>query len=123
MALQCNMCDSMNTFVLKQDKYRKVRGGHSRFLNIMCASCDTKLFLYQKDGPGPLKRAYLDRIHAPEKLVGLEKIKPIEAIANIVCKKCKITIGMSYVYAKERRGAFLLRPGFFLKKLTKGVWE
>lgn len=50
----------MKTFI--SDKYRIARGGWSRYLQVRCESCDYKLFNYQKDGPGPLKRSYMDRI-------------------------------------------------------------
>ena len=44
------------------DKYKKVRGGYSRLLEISCEKCGSVLCHYQKDGPGILKRMYFDRI-------------------------------------------------------------
>src|SRR3989338_8331432 len=54
------------TSKFKSDKYRKTRGGYSRFLNVLCEHCGAKILVYQKDGHGPLKRLYFDRIFAPE---------------------------------------------------------
>ncbi len=48
---------------LKQDKYRKDRGGSSKLLDISCKRKRHHLFYYQKDGPGIIKRLYLDRIY------------------------------------------------------------
>jgi ribosomal protein S27E len=109
------------TFKLKRDKYRKARGGYSRFLNLYCSGCKSHLFLYQKDGPGPLKRAYLDRILAPEILSSYQHEKLI-TVPNLACLKCGVVVGSPYVYAKEKRPAFLLNPSAFLKKVGKGMY-
>ena len=47
----------------KNDTYRQARGGYARLLAVHCATCGTHLFSYQKDGPGIVKRLYLDRIY------------------------------------------------------------
>ena len=86
-------------FRLKNDKYRVVRGGYSRFLNIYCSSCRFFLVLYQKDGPGILKRLYVDRIF--NKVI-LNKGK------EFTCKSCKKVIGTFYIYKKENRPAIRL---------------
>jgi hypothetical protein len=49
-----------NKFI--NDKYKKVRGGYSRLLDITCEKCGNHVCYYQKDGPGILKRMYFDRI-------------------------------------------------------------
>ena len=67
---------------LKQDKFRKSRGGYSRFLIINCEKCEGFIALYQKDGPGPLKRMYLDRIFSPKSLVGLEPQRSEAAVGH-----------------------------------------
>lgn len=100
-------------FTFKKDQYRTARGGHSRFLNVFCDSCSTHLFLYQKDGPGELKRMYLDRIHAPE--TNNKK-------GDFACPKCGKVIGTFYTYEKEKRSAIRLYQGSVLKKQTKGVY-
>jgi len=62
----------MSSIKFKNDKYKKVRGGYSRLLDIQCAKCKEHLLFYQKDGPGILKRMYLDRIFESPKYSGLE---------------------------------------------------
>lgn len=47
---------------IRKDKYFKKRRGYSRIIKVKCAKCNKTLFLYQKDGPGWLKRCYLNRI-------------------------------------------------------------
>ena len=102
----------------KSDKYRKARGGHSRFLNVLCEHCGAKILVYQKDGPGLLKRLYLDRIFAPENLANFEKL-PINKIPNLACSKCKSVLAIPYTYQKEQRKAFRLFVGTVTKKITK----
>ncbi len=65
---------------LKKDKFRRDRGGSSRFLTIICTICKSILAQYQKDGPGELKRMYLDRI---SNSILIEKGK------NYCCPKCE----------------------------------
>lgn len=108
----------MQKFSLKQDKYRKSRGGYSRFLNIFCHHCGTKILTYQKDGSGELKRMYLDRIIIPDKLSKLKNLS-VKNIPNLVCSKCKYVIAIPYVYPKEKRNAFRLFTGSIIKKVTK----
>lgn len=111
-----------NKFKLKSDKYRKARGGYSRFLNIYCSTCKSFIFLYQKDGPGTLKRAYLDRIFAPESLSNFQNISDIKDVPTLVCSNCKSLIGTPYIFKKENRKAYLLDPTSFVKKICKGVY-
>ena len=103
---------------LKSDKYRKARGGYSRFLNVLCEHCGAKILVYQKDGPGPLKRLYLDRIFAPENLANFQKL-PINKIPNLTCSKCKSVLAIPYIYKKEQRKAYRLFVGAVTKKITK----
>ncbi|PWU24140.1 hypothetical protein C5B42_00565 [Candidatus Cerribacteria bacterium 'Amazon FNV 2010 28 9'] len=108
-------------YKLKQDKYRKVRGGCSRFLVIHCSSCSTILMIYQKDGPGILKRAYFDRIFSPSLLVESLKKGALSQIDKLRCSQCNTLIGSPYLYEKENRPAFLLIPGSFSKKICKST--
>lgn len=93
----------------KQDKFRRSRGGYSRLLEIKCEKCHQLLCRYQKDGPGPLKRMYIDRI--------------IDLYAKsgkgLVCHKCGHILGTRYVYEKEKRPAFRLFEGSVKKKIVK----
>jgi len=108
----------MQKIKLKQDKYKKVRGGYSRFLEIKCEKCSNVIAIYQKDGPGPLKRMYADRIFSPEKLSKLQN-KKNKKIPNLVCSKCKQVIGIPYIYQKEKRPAFRLFERAVTKKIVK----
>ena len=66
-------------YSLKNDIYRKARGGYARLLNISCRKCKQLLFVYQKDGPGNLRRLYLDRI-LPSLSLSLKNQKCFTAI-------------------------------------------
>ncbi len=102
-------------FKLKNDRYRKNRGGYARFLNILCDSCSAHLVLYQKDGPGELKRMYLDRIFAP-------KIKT-KKTGDFKCSACKKVIGTFYNYKKENRPAIRLYQGSVVKQVRAGIYS
>ena len=97
----------------KSDKYRKNRGGHSRWLLLHCEKCGSSIATYQKDGPGILKRLYLDRIVAPE---GLEE----KGGKNLICPRCKILLGIRTIYEKENRPAYRLFAGAVGKEVIKG---
>ena len=111
-----------NYFLFKRDKYRYNRGDYSRFLNIYCNDCKNFILLYQKDGPGILKRLYLDRIFAPSTLKDLQNTTNINIIKNLTCPKCNSLIGIPTVYIKENRYSFNLQQGSIIKKLTKGIY-
>lgn len=108
----------MTHFVLKKDKYKSARGGHSRLLNIHCYKCNHLVLVYQKDGPGNLRRLYLDRIFSPEKLTGLQQ-QPLKSIPPLKCPKCDFVIGFPYMYDKERRKAFRVFQDALIKKVRK----
>ena len=82
--------------LFKNDKYKKNRGGYSRLLLLSCDKCEKPISFYQKDGPGILKRLYLDRIIGSEILTD----------KNLVCKKCKTLLGIRIIYKKENRPIF-----------------
>jgi hypothetical protein len=98
----------MSQFKLTNDKYRKARGGRSRLLEIICANCQTPLFKYQKDGPGILKRLYIDRI---------QNFKSQQS--QLICPKCREHLGTLIIYEKENRPAFRLFAGAITKKIVK----
>lgn len=76
------------------DKFRQNRGGWSRLLKISCKVCNNFLFYYQKDGPGPLKRSYIDRI--------IKNKSPLKWKNEFVfCPKCNSCLGFNEPYAKE----------------------
>lgn len=94
---------------LQNDTYKKVRGGSSRLLDISCAKCGCHICSYQKDGPGHLKRMYLDRMN------GLE----FDVMDNLHCPDCRELLGMRMIYKKEERAAYRLFAGAVSKKILK----
>lgn len=93
---------------MKNDKYSQARGGWSRILDIRCEKCDSRVCFYQKDGPGPLKRMYVDR---------MIDLRPSES--KLVCSSCGQELGIQITYAKEKRPAYRLFQGSVNKKITK----
>jgi hypothetical protein len=104
--------------IFKRDKYKSARGGYLRLLNLHCRECETIFAEYQKDGPGTLRRLYMDRIVAPTKLVGLEK-QNLKNISPIKCSKCKLIVGMPCIYKKENRKAFRIFQDAVIKRIKK----
>jgi uncharacterized CHY-type Zn-finger protein len=94
-------------YKLKSDKYKSARGGHSRILNVTCAHCDAHISYYQKDGPGMLKRMYLDRI-----------INADTSSRELICGACSHTLGVKFTYDKEQRLAYRLFAGAVQKKVV-----
>jgi hypothetical protein len=83
------------------------RGGNSRVLEISCSSCKTVVTHYQKDGPGILKRMYVDRF-----------INNNPKSEMLTCPNCKESLGMLYDYKKENRPAYKLFTGAITKKVV-----
>jgi hypothetical protein len=94
---------------LKTDKYRRARGGYSRLFQIFCQKCGTTMCLYQKDGPGNLRRMYLDRIIQP-------KVSVVRK--DLTCSKGHL-VGVKIIYDKEKRPAFRLFVDAVVKKIVK----
>ena|SRR3989344_6262687 len=99
-----------NTLKLKRDKYSRSRGGYSRLLEIKCEKCGQSLCYYQKDGSGPLRRMYLDRIL---------KTYAAETEKSLACQKCGYMLGIRYIYEKEKRPAFRLFEGAVTKRIIR----
>ncbi len=78
-------------------------------LEIGCAACGSIQFHYQKDGPGTLKRMYIDRIFSDDVVSG----------GKLVCFKCNKTLGVEINYKKEDRLAYRLFVGSVVKKIIK----
>ncbi len=102
----------------KKDGYKASRGKYSRLLNLYCRICKNKIATYQKDGPGNLRRLYLDRVFSPKNLTNLDS-KPIAKISDLKCNKCGEIIGTPYIYRKEKRKAFKLYQDSLLKSVEK----
>lgn len=92
---------------MKNDKYSQARGGWSRILDISCAQCESRICFYQKDGPGPLKRMYVDR------MIG---IKP--SGEELTCPACEQVLGIKIIYKKEARPAYRLFQDSVKKRIT-----
>ncbi|OGG41156.1 hypothetical protein A2118_03740 [Candidatus Kaiserbacteria bacterium GWA2_50_9] len=94
---------------LKNDKYKKVRGGYSRLLDIVCQKCGSPICQYQKDGAGNLRRMYVDRIIDPK--ISLAR-------KDLTCSKGHL-LGVKIIYEKEKRPAFRLFVDSVVKKIIK----
>ena len=94
----------MNKF--KKDAFSRSRGS-SVLYSISCAHCGNEICKYQKDGPGPLKRMYLDRM-----------ITMDSHNATLNCQSCSRTLGTAMVYEKESRPAYRLYVGAVAKGKT-----
>ena len=103
---------------IKKDKYLRERGGSAKFIKVSCMKCDRVIFIYQKDGPGWLKRCYLNRIISPEKYYNLRSIiKEPKDLGNLVCI-CGSIIGYPMKH-KDGRLAFHLIRGKFKRSNFK----
>lgn len=118
------MADQQTTqHSLKRDKYVNARGGNSHFLDLFCSKCNQHFALYQKDGQGRLLRMYLDRIFAPQELSLLQsKATTNNEMPNLKCLECGALIGTPMIYEAERRLAFRLIHGSFVKKKSHGIY-
>jgi len=89
-------------FVIKRDKYFRKRGSYCRILKVKCSKCGRVLFEYQKDGPGWLKRCYVNRIISNKKFSGNQELR------------CCRVIGTPITH-KDGRKAYKLIRGNFLR--------
>lgn len=95
--------------ILKNDRYKKTRGGYSRLLNISCQKCGEHVCYYQKDGSGNLRRMYVDRISGPKISISRK---------DLSCSKGHL-LGVKIIYEKEKRLAFRLFIDSVTKKIIK----
>lgn len=93
---------------MKRDRYSKARGGWSRILDMRCEKCDGHVCYYQKDGPGHLKRMYIDRI-----------IDIRVSDAQLNCPDCSAVLATKILYVKENRPAYRLFVGAVTKHIVK----
>lgn len=106
------------TIILKNDKYRKRRGGQAHLLELYCVSCEDSLLKYQKDGKGNLLRCYLNRIMHPSKLEELQykfTSNNFRDLPNLACQSCNKVIGTPMIHM-DGRIAYRLRKGLYAKK-------
>jgi len=102
----------------KIDQHKKIRGKHSRLLDLSCRVCGKKIIIYQKDGPGNIRRLYFDRIFFPKRLTKLES-KSLNSISSLRCPKCREDIGTPYIYKKENRKAFKVYQDALVRKVRR----
>ncbi len=84
-------------------------------VNVYCRKCENIVLVYQKDGPGNLRRLYLDRVFSPSELTDLQKLD-IDKIPALKCRKCSEILGAPYIYPKEKRKAFRLFQDSIIKR-------
>lgn len=102
------------------DTFRKARGGKAMMLTLYCASCNSPLLLYQKDGTGNLYRCYIDRILYPIKYRQmLSQFNNVKRFPQLKCQYCNAAIGTPMVYEKENRFAYGLFVGKFYRRKVK----
>lgn len=78
-------------------------------LTISCEKCGMTICKYQKDGPGALRRMYIDRIGDAEVSIGRK---------DLSCPKGHL-LGVKIIYDKEKRPAFRLFVDAIVKKINK----
>ena len=97
------------TFI--RDKHANVRG-QPKMLRLICDRCNKLYGLYQKDGPGPLKRCYLDRFHEHPDMPLLKTARTMEDLPTIfTCPHCEEEIGMTMRYCGEVIAGRMTNPG------------
>jgi hypothetical protein len=94
-------------YKFKKDSYQKSRGGTSRILDVSCEHCSKHVAFYQKDGPGILKRMYVDRF-----------IDTSPKGSDLICENCDRQLGTLIDYKKENRPAYRLFVGAVTKKIV-----
>ncbi|MDO8508641.1 MAG: hypothetical protein Q7S27_03065 [Nanoarchaeota archaeon] len=104
---------------IKKDKFFRERGSSAKIIKVQCIKCGDMLLTYQKDGPGWLKRCYLNRIISPENYHDLQFNKTLKEkdLGNLVCA-CGKVIG-SPMKHKDGRLAFHLIRGNFKRLIAK----
>lgn len=95
----------------KSDTFRRNRGGYSRLLKIECEKCKSLICQYQKDGPGHLRRMYLDRIRDSVVVISRK---------DFSCPAGHL-LGVKIIYEKEDRPAFRLFVDAVAKKIVKNL--
>lgn len=99
----------------KSDKFKSKRGGRSQLLEISCRKCNKVVLHYQKDGPGGLRRMYMDRILFPE-FYFENQYKKISDIKPLSCFSCSEILAHPIVYKKEGRLAYRVFVDSLVKK-------
>lgn len=106
----------------KKDRFSTRRGGTSKALDLFCKRCSNLMFIYQKDGPGPLLRCYVDRILYPQQYIP-KNIRYVRQMPKLTCNDCDALIGTPARYKRhgENRLAFNMIKASFKKKISTHV--
>jgi len=99
---------------MKRDKYFRKRGGTAKIIDVSCAACGKLIFVYQKDGPGWLKKCYLNRIIEPKEYSEMQKDKDIKESSdfnNLRCV-CGNILGSPMKHKDDRLAFHLIRGKF-----------
>ena len=80
-------------------------------LDITCERCGAVVCRYQKDGPGQLRRMYVDRILAP--------VMVWKKDWKLTCGACGKWLGICAIWQKEKRPCFILFHDVVRKKTAK----
>jgi ribosomal protein S27E len=106
----------------KEDRFSERRGGTSKAFDIFCKNCGNLILIYQKDGPGPLLRCYVDRILYPKNYLH-KKIKYVRQMSKLTCNDCDTLIGIPMRYKRhgENRLAFSMIKGSFKERISMQV--
>ena len=102
------MAKKQKAVKIKKDRYFKKRGGYTCVIKVKCAKCNRVLFSYQKDGPGWLKRYYLNRIISEKKFPAGKNLK------------CCWIVGTPMNH-KDGRDAFRLIKGRFKRTYSPKI--
>ena len=106
-----------NPLAMKNDHYRRVRGGTSQIIEITCAQCGAVVLTYQKDGIGTLARCYLNRILSPAKYEKLQReANDVKGLSCLQCD-CGNMLGIPMVHSDGRLAFRLVRGRFKRKKV------
>lgn len=101
---------------LKNDKFRRIRGGKAVLLTVYCSSCSFPVLVYQKDGDGELLRCYLNRIVGPPSFANLQDtVERLSLLQNLACPCCQTVLGSPMVHS-DGRLAFRLKRGKVRKR-------
>lgn len=94
----------------QNDAYKKIRGGYSRLYEITCRKCGEVICNYQKDGPGNLRRLYIDRMSTENKK------------KELICSKGHI-LGIKILHTEhdESRLAYRLFVDSIERRVIKSV--
>lgn len=100
---------------IKKDKDYRSRDGFCVVISIGCSNCEKQVLVYQKDGHGSLKRLYLNRILAPERLAKLQDTMSSVKDMDMLKCGCGNELGMP-MYHRGGRLAFRLFSSSFTKE-------